>query len=237
VASIKPGDPASRRVSVGIRPGGRFVTANASLQTLIGFAYDVRDHQIAGGPNWLDSAKFDIEAKAPGSVSIPRGPNGAVPMRLMVESLLAKRFRLAVHRETRVEQVYELVLGKGGSKLLEVQNPGADEPNGLRMGRGEIKGKAASTSLLATQLSQRMGRSVIDKTGLTGRYDFTLKWTPDPGAPGGEPVEGRDAPPPSDSDGPSIFTALQEQLGLRLQSAKGPVEILVIDHAEKPNAN
>jgi uncharacterized protein (TIGR03435 family) len=233
VASIKPGDPNSRQVSVGIRQGGRFSTTNASLETLIGFAYDVRNHQISGGPNWLDSAKFDIDAKPDGATPIPPGPAGAPRMRLLVQSLLADRFKLATHKETREEQVYELVLNKGGSKLREVPDPGLSRPNGLRLGRGELIGTAAPMSLLANQLSQRMGRSVIDKTGLGGRYDFTLKWTPDEGAP----PTGPDATPPADTSGPSIFTAVQEQLGLRLQSARGPVEILVIDHAEKPDAN
>ncbi|HEX4138280.1 MAG TPA: TIGR03435 family protein [Bryobacteraceae bacterium] len=233
VASIKPGDPNSRQVSVGIRPGGRFSTTNASLQTLIGFAYDVRNHQISGGPNWLESARFNIDAKPDGAIAIPPGPAGAPRVRLLVQSLLKDRFKLATHKETRDEQVYELVLNKGGSKLREVPDPGLTKPNGLRLGPSELIGTASPMSLLANQLSQRMGRSVIDKTGLRGRYDFTLKWTPDQGASSG----GTDATPPADTSGPSIFTAVQEQLGLRLQSARGPVEILVIDHVEKPDAN
>lgn len=113
VASIKPGDPNERRVSLFIQPGGKLSTTNASLQMMIGFAYDVRNHQISGGPNWLDSAKFNVEAKAPSTIEIPPGPDGAVQLRLMLQSLLAERFKLVVHRETRQQQVYDLVIDKG----------------------------------------------------------------------------------------------------------------------------
>jgi bla regulator protein blaR1 len=236
VASIKPGDPDSRRVSLGIRPGNHFGTTNASLKTLIGFAYDLRDHQISGGPNWLDSARFDIDAKPDPAVIIPKGPDGAGQMRLMVRSLLADRFKFAAHRESRQEQVYELVVDKGGLKMKEAAPLGPNQGFGLRMGRSELIGTGSPVALLANQLSQRLGRSVIDKTGLTAKYDFTLKWTPDPGPAAGKP-EPDDGEPAPDPNGPSIFTAIQQDLGLKLQSAKGPVEVLVIDHAEKPDAN
>jgi uncharacterized protein (TIGR03435 family) len=236
VASVKPGDPNTRQFGIGMQPGGKFTAANASLQRLIGFAYDVRNHQISGGPKWLDSATFNIDAKAGSATPIPPGPLGAPKMRLLVQSLLADRFKLALHRETRDEQVYELVLGKGGSKLKEATDTAKGRQQGLQMGRGQFTGMASPMLLLVNQLSGQLGRSVIDKTGLTGKYDFTLKWTPDPGALGGPP-DGPDATPPSDLSGPSIFTAVQEQLGLRLQSARGSVEVLVIDGAEKPDAN
>jgi bla regulator protein blaR1 len=235
VASVKPGDPNERRVSLFIQPGGKLSTTNASLQMMIGFAYDVRDHQISGGPNWLDSAKFNVEAKAPGNIQIPPGPDGAAQLRLMLQSLLAERFKLAVHRETREQQVYDLVLDKGGTKMKD-SNVAPGQQQGLRGGRGEITGMAAPVPLLVNFLSQQLGRSVIDRTGLTGKYDFTLKWTPDPGAAAG-PKGGDDTAPPVDVSGPSIFTALQTDLGLKLQSAKGPVEMLVIDSVEKPDAN
>jgi bla regulator protein BlaR1 len=231
VASIKPGDPGISFGGIGFSQGGTFTASSASLGRLIGFAYDVRNYQVSGGPNWLDSAKFDIDAKADSAIAIPPGLAGFTPMRLMLQSLLAERYKLAVHRETREEQIYELVLDKRGSKLQEVTSAGQ-----LRMGRGELTGKGAPVQLLVNQLSQQLGRSVIDKTGLTGRYDFALKWTPDPVGPGGPP-DGPDAAPPPDPSGPSLFTAVQEDLGLKLQSAKGPVEVIVIDHVEKPDAN
>jgi uncharacterized protein (TIGR03435 family) len=228
VASIKASDPNDRQVWMLFKPGGRFSTTNATLQMLIGNAYDVRNHQISGGPNWLTSTKFNIEAKAVSEVPIPQ-------MRLMIQTLLAERFELALHRETREEQVYELVVDKGGSKLKEA----TDSLNANQQGiygarRGEIAGTATTVPLLAMVLSQWLGRSVIDKTGLAGKYDFTLHWNP---SPAGVDRDGSEAPPPPDPNGPSLFTVVQEDLGLRLQSAKGPVEILVIDHVEKPSEN
>jgi uncharacterized protein (TIGR03435 family) len=152
----------------------------------------------------------------------------------MLQSLLAERFKLVVHRETRQQQVYDLVIDKGGTKMKD-SNVAPGQQQGLRGGRGEITGMAAPVPLLINFLSQQLGRSVIDKTGLTGKYDFALKWTPDPGAAAG-PKAG-DTAPPVDVSGPSIFTALQTDLGLKLQSGKGPVEMLVIDSVEKPDAN
>jgi uncharacterized protein (TIGR03435 family) len=128
-----------------------------------------------------------------------------------------------------------LLVAKGGPKLKEATETVKGSQQGLRTGRGQINGMAVPMSLLAQMLSQQLGRSVIDKTGLTAKYDFMLTWTPELGQfPGGDRP---DAPPPPDPDGPSLFTAVQEELGLRLESAKGPVEILVIDHAEKASEN
>jgi uncharacterized protein (TIGR03435 family) len=233
VASIKPGDPNSHQFGIGIR-GSLFIATNASLKMMIGFAYDVQDHQISGGPKWLDSDRFSIEAKP--KAAIPFSMERMEPLKLMLQSLLEERFKLAFHRETRVEPVYELVVAKGGPRLKENSAPGPDGRVGLfGRGRGDLTATAMPIAVLAGTLSQRMGRSVIDKTGLSGKYDFTLVYTPDQSTPGG-PDE-RDAPAAPDPAGPSIFTALQEQLGLKLESAKGPVEILVIDRAEKPDAN
>jgi uncharacterized protein (TIGR03435 family) len=244
VASVKSGDPNNPQVLLSLQPGGRFTTINASLQMLIDFAYDVRNHQISGGPNWLDTAKFDIEAKAGGDAPLLPGPEVGSRLRLMVQSLLAERYKLTLHKETREEQVYELVVDKGGSKLkLTERSPDKDAadtakagPQGLRTaGRGQLEGMAAPASMLAKEFSRITGRSVIDRTGLAGRFDFHLKWTPDPGAP--PPMAGLEAGSPPDPSWPSLFTAVQEELGLKLQSTKGPVEILVIDHVEKPDAN
>ena len=202
------------------------------MKYLLKTAYQVEDFQILGAPGWLDSDRFDIEAKAVGDP--PRSQ-----VLLMLQSLLADRFKLALHRETRELPVYELMLAKSGPKFKEkpcVGQPGPDNPCGGFTGslRGMLVGRVVPTRELAEALATLLNRSVLDKTGLTGNYDFDLNWTPDgatirgPGDP--------DAPPP-DPNGPSIFTAVQEQLGLELKSAKGPVEVLVIDHAEKPDAN
>ncbi len=231
VASIKPGDPASDNVSMLIHPG-RFTTTNASLQLLIGFAYDVRNHQISGIPGALKSARFTIEAKTPG---VPGGTFGSNParMRMLLQSLLAERFKLAVHQETREESAYDLVVEKSGPKMKEASDSAPGGRQGLWTGQaGYLKGTAASIPLLSNWLSQRLGRSVIDETRLNGKYDFTLEWTPEPGA-----APAPDAPSANDIAGPSLFTALRESLGLRLQSTKAPVEIIVIDHVEQPDAN
>jgi bla regulator protein blaR1 len=238
VASVKPGDPAARQVGIQMQKGGRFRATNAPLQMLIGFAWDLRNHQISGGPQWLASEKFSIDAK-PGSdfPSAEAGPAMAPQIRLMVQSLLADRFHLATHFETRQEQIYELVAAKGGPKLKEVTDPPVSGPRGLRMGRGELVGMSSPINLLVNTLSQQLGHSVIDKTGLTGNYDFKLQFTPDPTMSAAGPADGSASPPVADASAPSIFTAAEEQLGLQLRSAKGPVQVLVIDHVEKPDAD
>jgi bla regulator protein blaR1 len=239
VASIKPGDPDTQQFSILMAPGGRLSAKNASLRMLIGWAYDIRDYQISGGPGWVGANKYNVEAKPETGVSIPPGPNGAARVRLMTQSLLAGRFKLNVHRETRQGPVYELVVGKGGPKLKEAAKAGLFTSQGLQLGRGQVTGRAARVSQLANRLSQEVGRPVFDRTGLAATYDFSLKWTPDPVVQLGIVQLGKGPDPATlpDTDGPSIFTALQEQLGLKLQPAKGPVEILIIDHAEKPDAN
>jgi uncharacterized protein (TIGR03435 family) len=152
----------------------------------------------------------------------------------MLQSLLADRFKLVFHKETREEQIYDLVVDKGGSKLKVAVDTVKGSPQGLRAGRGEVTGMAAPMQQLSNFLSEQLGRSVIDKTDLDGKYDFTLKWMPDPLASGGS--SGPDAIP-LDPSAPSLTAAVQEQLGLKLQPTKGPVEILVIDHVEKPSEN
>jgi uncharacterized protein (TIGR03435 family) len=234
VASIKPGDPGSHQVSMLFQPGGRFITTNAPVQMLVQFAYDVRPHQVSGLPKSIELAGFTIEAKAGETTLSPPSPEGVARYRLMVQSLLADRFKLTLHRDTREEQIYELVVDKGGSKFKEAADTAKGSPQGLRLGRGQLTAMAAPMPILVNFLSQQLGRSVIDKTGLDGKYDFTLKWMPDPLAPGSPP--GSDAVP-LDPSAPSLTEAIQEQLGLKLQPTKGPVEILVIDHVEKPSEN
>jgi len=233
VASIKPGDPKEPRFGIILRPGGRFTTTNATLRQLIGFAYEVRQNQITGGPSWGDTDKYNIEAKPEGSFPVPTGQRGAELIRQMLQSLLAQRFHLRVHQETKDEPIYELAVAKGGPKLKDAAG---GENESERIGRGTFTATATPIALLIKPLSQVLGRSIIDNTGLTGSYDFTLQWTPDSGqyrSLGGAPIPD----PPADSDGVSLVTALQEQLGLKLESAKGAVEILVIDSAEKLSEN
>jgi uncharacterized protein (TIGR03435 family) len=217
VASIKPADPNGPVQSSFSMKGGRF-QALSNLRMLIQFGYDVRNHQISGGPSWMDSLKFAVEAKPDGATPLP--PGSSTPeFRAMVRSLLEDRFKLALHRENREQPIYYLALARGGSHLKP-----AEKEAGVGMGENRISSAGAPIATLANMLAAVLGRSVIDRTGLEGLFEFRLEWTPDD--------------TPADlATGPSLFTAIQEQLGLRLESAKGPVEVLVIDHAEKPDAN
>ncbi len=252
VASIKPSDPSSRMVMLRNSPGGRFTANGVTTKFLIAEAFNIRDFQISGGPSWIDSARYDIEAKADDSSADPRTMNEDQrralmdQQRLRLRALLVDRFQLQFHMGTKELPVYALVIAKNGPKLQEVRDAGGTPsspatPKGrMAMGRGELSSEGTRLPFLVQVLSQQLGRTVIDKTGLSGTYNFKLTWTPDPGqggmfkGPDGGPPP--DAPPP-DTQGPSIFTALQEQLGLKLESGKGPVEILVIDRLEKPTEN
>lgn len=233
VASIKPGDPSARGVRIQVAPGGRFTASNVTLKFLIQYAYGVKDFQITGTPGWGGSDRYEVSAKG------EEGENASGDqLKLMMQTLLAERFKLTFHRETKELPVYGLVVAKNGSKLQ--QSEAADRQQ-LRMGRGLISGKGMSMAMLANQLAQQLGRSVIDQTGLKGQYDIQLEWTPDTterkGMGDGDPRPNSEAAPAPDPSGPSIFTAVQEQLGLKLEGQKGPVDILVIDHVEKPSEN
>jgi uncharacterized protein (TIGR03435 family) len=148
----------------------------------------------------------------------------------MLRSLVEERFHVSTRRESREESIYELLVAKDGPKLTAAAAPG---PPRLSNGRGRIGGRSIDTGILAKMLSGRLGRAVIDKTGIAGKFDVDLSWTPAPGERDDGEIAGQLANP----DGPALFTALQEQLGLRLQPGKGPVSTLVIEHAEKPDAN
>ena len=236
-ASIKPSAPApmgTMRIGIQMLPGGRVSMTGVTVKILIQQSYGVRDFQIVGGPSWMGSDRYDIVAK-------PEGAATPDQVKLMTQALLADRFQLKFHRETKELPTYALVVAKGGAKFheSEVVPEGSDKPRGTRVsvGRGQFTLQGAAMLALTNQLGQVLGRSVIDKTGLTGNYDFKLEWTPDENqgavrAPGGD-----GAPPVNDSAGVSIFTAVQDQLGLKLEATKGPVEILVIDRAEKAAEN
>ncbi len=255
VASIKPSDPSSRNIMLRNAPGGRFTANGITAKFLIAQAYNVRDFQISGGPSWMDSARYDITATVGGSsdssgdlrtMSQDQRDAFMEQQRLRLQALLADRFQLQFHRGTKELPVYALVIAKNGPKLQEVKPDsgtaaGGPKGRGMRMGRGELSSEGVPIQFFAQALSQQLGRTVIDKTGLKGIYNFKLTWTPDPGQGGGMfrgPDGGPppDAPPP-ETQGPSIFTALQEQLGLKLEAQKGPVEILIVDRIEKPTEN
>jgi uncharacterized protein (TIGR03435 family) len=260
VATIKPSTSADNRIMIMGQPGGRFTVTNATLKMVMGVAYRVRDFQISGGPSWITTDRWNIEAKAEeGSIPPLTGPPDPTvpnPLTLMVQSLIEDRFQLKMHRETKELPVYELLVGKSGSKmkLSADQSPakppergsplppppqrGGPMPRGaMRVGRGALEANGVLITNLVAALSQQLGRTLIDKTDLKGFYDIKLEWTPEIGQ--GPVVPGGPEPPPpsGDTSGPSIFTAVQEQLGLRLESSKGPVEVLVIDSVQKPTEN
>jgi uncharacterized protein (TIGR03435 family) len=262
VATIKRNTAVQGGSRQGDQPGGRFSATRVTLRSLIGFAKYPGGGNVLGGPSWMDSDLWDVEAKAAEGSVQPR-PRlldlnaTAGTIQLMVQSLLEDRFQLKVHSETRELPVYELTVAKGGpkAKLAEDQSPpmmpepGAPPPlpagavpRGLmRMGRGDFEDSAISIDSLASALAALyLGRPVIDKTGLKGFYDIKLRWMPDPASNAGPfqpgaPIAGPDTA--ADPSGLSILTAIQEQLGLKLESAKGPVEMLVIDSVQKPSEN
>jgi uncharacterized protein (TIGR03435 family) len=238
VATVKPGNPADHRKMFGLMPGGRFSASNMTLKELIIFAYNLKDQQLSGGPGWTNSDVFDVVGK-PESSATPE------QIRQMMQALLADRFKLSMRRESKELQVYNLVVAKNGPKLTESKVEEAPTPGGprrmVRMGRGELNGQLMSMGTLADVLSKMAGRTVVDKTGLTGSYDVKLEWTPDPGEPQMRMPEMRmpeaSPPPVADASGISLFTAIQEQLGLKLDAQKGPVDVFTIERVEKPSEN
>jgi uncharacterized protein (TIGR03435 family) len=248
VASIKPNNSGTSNISINISPGGRFTARNVTVKKLIEDAYDIQGFQISGAPGWLDSARYDIVAKAadspendPRHVSESERKTFEQQHRSRLQSLLATRFQLKTHNTSKEGPVYALVIAKNGSKLRTAQG---EKPNnrGMTMRPGQLEGQGVPISFLAEDLSRQLSRIVVDDTGLAGIYDFTLKWTPDERLSqtfknAGAGNEGAGNAPPSGASGPSVFTAIQEQLGLKLQSEKAPVDVLVIEHVEKPSEN
>jgi uncharacterized protein (TIGR03435 family) len=221
VASIKPSDPAAR---IAIRRSGhQLVTTGTSLEFLITWAYDVHSERLQNKPNWLDAARYDVIANAPQG-PLPAQPGEPGPFQKMMQALLAERFKLALHRETRQMPVYALVVAKDSPRVKLGPAPESMGQNPFQMpGRGRLNGTQVSAAMLANVLSGQLGRTVRDETGLAGVFDFHLEWTPD-------------TTTDAVGSGPSLFTALQEQLGLRLLARKGAGEVLVIDHVERTPA-
>ena len=247
VAAIKPNKSGDGRVMLMFKPDGVSMTGTP-VQMMLRAAFGVEDDRIVGAPGWVRTDRFDIEAKvspedAPKLDKLKRDER-----MLMLQPLMVDRFGLKFHHETRELPDYALVIAKGGPKL-KASDAGAAAASGAPQrhstminGRGKIEGKGSSIENLAHVLSPLVDRTILDKTGLTGSYDYTLNWTPDDGPSpmaagpdGGRP--GADNAPPPDANGPSLFTALQEQLGLKLEPQKGPVDVIVIDHIEQPSAN
>jgi uncharacterized protein (TIGR03435 family) len=239
VATVKPTPPDwTGGRFIRMLNADRFVARNHALKTLIAAAYNLSPKEISGGPEWVDSDRYDILAKTPGEVR----PDLDEQMS-MLRQLLADRFKLAFHREQKEMSIYSLTVAKSGPKLKESVNTPDTSPAGppplifvLSPHSARLPGRDATLGELASVMQRALlDRPVVDRTGLTGRYDFDLEFTPDESQFGGalgKPGE------PSDNDAPpGLFTAIQQQLGLRLEATKGPVDLLVIDHVERPSAN
>jgi uncharacterized protein (TIGR03435 family) len=235
VATIKPVDPGATAGRFIIMQGNnRFVEKSYTLKLLIAAAYDLNPRTISGGPSWIESDHYDIVAVTPGEIR----PTHDEQMS-MLRSLLTDRFKLTFHREPKTFSIYEIEMakpGKPGPKLKETATP-TDPPT---VGPGVVYPQRivlpahnATIADLASLLQRAiLDRPVVDKTGLTARYDFDLEWAPD------ETQFGGDVPTPSaDTPASPLFTAIQEQLGLRLVATRGPVDALIIDTAERPSAN
>ena len=227
VATIKPSTPEEGfSILIGRRGAGAnsLSTTNTSLSDLIKFAYDLHLRQITGGPAWFETEKYDVTGK-PDLEGIP----SLAQLRMMVQKLLADRFHLTFHRDKKELSAYAITVAKTGVKVTKDE----DDPNGLPLfGGSGVRGLHVRNATLAEFASwlqaETLDRPVVDQTGLaSARYDFILKWTPD--ASQGLAAD-PDAPP-------DLFTAFQEQLGLKLESTKAPVDVLVIDRVDKPSAN
>ena len=216
VASVKPNTSGDSSSGASRLPGGRISITNNTVKDLIRNAYDVKPYQIAGGPGWMGSERYDVAAQAGGNAS----PDA---LRAMLKTLLADRFKLKLHREIRILPAYALVVAKDGPKLKKAGDGGSSLS--VFRSRGQLSAKNASMAQLATSLSGLLDRPVLDMSRLTGAFDFDLQYEP------------FDAQPAGDSSRPSIFTGIEEQLGLKLDAHMSSVEVLVIDQAARPTEN
>lgn len=251
VASVKPNKTNDRRVMIQLPPTGRLTATNVPLRFMIRTAFDVQDFQIVGGPSWVASDRFDITAKAPDGVVDQE------QIRPMLRALLADRFKLVVHNETREMPTYALVMARPDGKLgpnMKVNTldceavfragrggappppprPGEPIQCGSMIGPGTMTAGGMQLDDLARTLSQFVAGVVVNKTGLKERYDIQLNYAPEGRGVGPGPGLGGPDAPQVDPNLPSLFTALQEQLGLKLESQRGPVEVVVIDRVEQP---
>src|SRR6185436_6045164 len=252
-ASVKINTAQQAMVRVATFPT-RFSAVNANLRLLLRYAYNLPDFRMIGGPDWMDTARFDIEGAAGATVPFDE-------VRAMTRTLLEERFKLRAHMETRDQPIYLLTLARrdgklgdqikpSGSECLPITPPAGFPPPpppppggaprdgpgcGSMLGAGAISGRKMSIERLIATLAPYANRVIVDRSGLAGLYDLDLRWLPDltpfstgPGLP---------PPPIADPNAPPLFTALQEQLGLKLESSRGPVDVLVIDSVEKPSAD
>jgi uncharacterized protein (TIGR03435 family) len=225
VASIKRSEPGNLRGSTfEFLPGGGLRIVNGTLRAILETAYDIREFQILGGPGWVNSERYDILARGVDAT------NDVKAVRQRLQSLLRQRFNLEVHRETRDLPEYALEVAKKGPRFIQddAANSSNNSRAGIQRSCGQMIGTNTTMANLSLMLARQLDRPVLDRTGLTGKYNFKFAWTPDTGPCSDSPDL---------SNAPSIFTALEETLGLRLESIKGPVDSLIIDHADRPSEN
>jgi len=237
--SIHPHNASDNRVDLSFHPDS-FTAINITLKELLSYAYQIREDLISGLPAWADSAHFDISARVSDPDHSVLDKLTRDQMKAVLRPVLSDRFQLQIHTEVRTLPVYDLVVTKDGPKLQKSPPPPDDPDHPTPPGKhrrtswqfnnGEITVTSITMSDFAVTLADQLHHTVIDKTGLTDAYDFNLKWTPDEDADKAADNGAADRPP-------DIFTALQEQLGLKLEAAKGPVTTLVVDHAEQPSPN
>lgn len=233
VASFKLSNAQGRGGGIRPAPGGqRYQATNVPINLMIQVAYRVKADQIIGGPDWLKTDRYDMEAKA-------EKPSTADELHVMLMNLLVDRLQLKFHHETREMAMYALTVGKDGPKLTPHEAANASEPwiDQQQPKFLHMKWNATCVPMdyVAYRLATLLDRPVVDLTKLTGSYDFTLEYTRElpPGFSEGTKINGEDP----DTSGPSLFEAVRKQLGLELKAQKGPVDVVVIDHAEKPSAN
>jgi len=231
VATIKPSDPNVPGYGLSTN-AGRFSASGYTVRLLIIYAYDVHRSQVSSGPAWLDSDKYDIVARA---------DEGRMPSpeewKIMVQKLLADRFGLTFHHEKKTLSVYALTAGKGGSKLTPTDADVNVPPDISFYALGKLGARAATMADFVHSLQRNvLDRPIIDQTGLSGRYNFTLNWVPDEfqfaavRTPGGPQI-------PSNTEGADLITAIQQQLGLKLEATKAPADVMVIDRVQRPSEN
>jgi len=226
VTSIRPHAPDDNRFLVRPPVNGQFTAAGTTAKFVLMLAYDVQETQVVGGPGWFATEKWDIEAKS-------EGPRHSIEeTRRMLQNMLEERFSLRLHRETQPRPVYVLTVAKNGTKL-KAGEPG--KSTNVQVGGSSINVQNGELARMTQLLATVLGRPVVDRTGLTGTYDFSLQWDDAPVKEGGVP--GLDVPGAPGADHGSIFTAIQDQLGLRLEPERAPIEVIVVDRIERPSPN
>jgi uncharacterized protein (TIGR03435 family) len=223
VASLKPSQPGAQGVVLHAAPGNRrYIATNENLKEMLVVTYRLRFDQVSGGPGWMATDHWDINAEA-------ERPSSGEEFQVMLRNLLKERFKLEMHFETKERPVYVMSVDKAGMKMTPHEIGSGGDRRIDQTGSLKWTAKFVPMDYFAWLLSTRVGRPVVDRTGLKGTYDFTLSWTP--GLSAQQPDAAVDSP------GPGIVEAVQKQLGLKLEPQRAPVEFLVIDHAEKPAEN